>query len=58
MIPSKQLEVKLGHGLHRRMLSEAMWRPNEKNSQVFGSLSLEIGSGSFGHILKVGAREQ
>lgn len=58
VLPSKQLAVRLGQGFHRRMLADATWRPNEKDLHVFVRLSLEIGSGSFGLILKVGARER
>lgn len=39
-------------------MSDAIWRPSEKDLQVFVRLSLEIGSGSFGLILRVGVRER
>lgn len=34
-IPQKQLEIELGPGPPRRMLSDAVWRPNERGLQVF-----------------------
>ena len=34
-IPQKQLKIELGPGPPRRMLSDAVWRPNERDLQVF-----------------------